>query len=95
MTMPDTTVQESRARGTTHIAKLFIRTAEAAIKIEPNQVLRGAVFPSQERELSQAAEALFELSVTARTLSVADLYGGKLCAALTVNIREISLMSRA
>jgi hypothetical protein len=32
--------------------------------------------------LSAAAEALFELSVTARTLSVADLYGGKLCAAL-------------
>ena len=28
------------------------------------------------------AEELFQLSVTARTLSVADLYGGKLCAAL-------------
>jgi predicted nucleotidyltransferase component of viral defense system len=81
-TMPDTKVQENRARGATHIAKLFVRTAEATIKIEPNQVLRGAVFPSQERELSQAAEALFELSVTARTLSIADLYGGKLCAAL-------------
>jgi predicted nucleotidyltransferase component of viral defense system len=81
-TMPDTTVQASRARGATHIAKLFIRTAESTIKIEPNQVLRGAVFPTQEHELSQAAEALFELAVTARTLSIADLYGGKLCAAL-------------
>ena len=75
VTIPGTTVQESRSRGTTPIAKLFVRTAEAAIKIEPNHVLRGAVLPTQERDLSEAAEALFELSVTARTLSVADLYG--------------------
>ncbi len=81
-TVPGTTVQESRSRGATPIAKLFVRTAEATIKIEPNHVLRGAVFPTQERDLSEAAEVLFELSVTARTLSVADLYGGKLCAAL-------------
>jgi predicted nucleotidyltransferase component of viral defense system len=81
-TVPRATVQASRSRGAPHISKLFVRTAEASIKIEPNQVLRGAIFPSQERELSAAAEALFELSVTARTLSVADLYGGKLCAAL-------------
>jgi predicted nucleotidyltransferase component of viral defense system len=81
-TVPGTTVQESRSRGVTPIAKLFVRTAEVAIKIEPNHVLRGAVFPTQERDLSEAAEALFELSVTARTLSVADLYGSKLCAAL-------------
>jgi predicted nucleotidyltransferase component of viral defense system len=80
--MPGTTVQESRVRGATHTSKLFVRNAEAAIKIEPNQVLRGAVFPSQERDVSEAAEALFELSVTTRILSVADLYGGKLCAAL-------------
>jgi hypothetical protein len=83
-TVPGTTVQESRLRGATPIAKLFVRTAEAAIKIEPNHVLRGSVFPTQERDLSEAAEALFELSVTARTLSVADLYGGKLCAARAV-----------
>jgi hypothetical protein len=32
--------------------------------------------------LSRRAEDLFEIAVTARTLSLADLYGGKLCAAL-------------
>jgi nucleotidyltransferase AbiEii toxin of type IV toxin-antitoxin system len=40
------------------------------------------VFPSEERELSRRAEEMFELSVSARALSLADLYGGKLCAAL-------------
>ena len=81
-TVPGTTVQESRARGMEHASKLTVSTAEATIKIEPNVVLRGAVFPSEERELCAGAEDLFELSATASTLAVADLYGGKLCAAL-------------
>lgn len=57
-------------------------TGQTRIKIEPNEVIRGTVFPSGERDLTPSAEKMFELSVTARTLSVADLYGGKLCAAL-------------
>lgn len=81
-TVSGTTVQESRARGMEYASKLFVSTAEATIKIEPNLVLRGAVFPSEERELREQAEELFELSATACTLSIADLYGGKLCAAL-------------
>lgn len=80
--MPGTTVHESRMRGADHVSKLRVTTAEAAIKIEPNLVLRGAVLPNEERELCGPAEELFELSATASTLAVADLYGGKLCAAL-------------
>lgn len=52
------------------------------IKIEPNEVIRGSVFPAEDRDLTRRAEDLFELSVTAQTLSLADLYAGKLCAAL-------------
>ena len=81
-TVPGATVQESRASGVEHVTKLFVRTAEATIKIEPNLVLRGAVFSPVEWELSEQAEALFEASTTVNTLAVADLYGGKLCAAL-------------
>lgn len=81
-TVPGATVQEVRARGAEHISKLIVSTAEAAIKIEPNLVLRGTVFSPEERELSEQAELLFEASATANTLAVADLYGGKLCAAL-------------
>ncbi len=81
-TVPGATVQENRARGAEHVSKLSISTAEATIKIEPNLVLRGTVFSPVERELSEQAEILFEASATANTLAIADLYGGKLCAAL-------------
>jgi predicted nucleotidyltransferase component of viral defense system len=81
-TVPGVTVQEIRARGAEHVSKLTVSTAEATIKIEPNLVLRGTVFSPMERELSEQAEILFEASATANTLAVADLNGGKLCAAL-------------
>jgi len=80
--VPGTTVQESQARGAGNVSKLTVSTAEATIKIEPNLVLRGTVFPPVEEELSEPAEALFEVSATASILAVPDLYGGKLCAAL-------------
>jgi len=75
-------VQESPAQKPASVTKLIVSTGGMQIKIEPNEVIRGSVFPPEERELTRQAEDLFELSVTARTLSLADLYGGKLCAAL-------------
>jgi len=75
-------VRESRAREPERITKLVVATGQAQIKIEPNDVIRGSVFPVVERELTRRAEDMFERSVAARTLSVPDLYGGKLCAAL-------------
>ncbi len=81
-TIPNAKVQESRAQEPARIAKLLVAVGQTRIKIEPNEVIRGAVFAAEERELTRRAEELFELSVTARMLSIADLYGGKLCAAL-------------
>jgi predicted nucleotidyltransferase component of viral defense system len=75
-------VQEGRAQKPDRVTRLIVATRQARIKIEPNEVIRGSVFPVEERALTRSAENLFELSVTAQTLSVADLYGGKLCAAL-------------
>jgi len=62
--------------------KLVISLGDARIKVEPNQVLRGSVYPPETRDLCAEAQALFEQFVSARTLSLADLYGGKICAAL-------------
>jgi predicted nucleotidyltransferase component of viral defense system len=81
-TIMGTRVQESRAREPERVIRLIVSTGPTRIKIEPNEVIRGSVFPSEERELSRRAEEMFELSVSARALSLADLYGGKLCAAL-------------
>ncbi|MDF0643469.1 MAG: nucleotidyl transferase AbiEii/AbiGii toxin family protein [Nitrospira sp.] len=80
--IPGINVQESHARESKRIAKLIVACGQTRIKIEPNEVIRGAVFPVEERELTERAEKMFERSVTARVLSIPDLYGGKMCAAL-------------
>ena len=81
-TMHGTKIQFGYGAGNKNIAKLFVRSTDAQIKIEPNQVIRGTIFPSSEYTLSKKAEKLFELSISVTTISFADLYGGKLCAAL-------------
>jgi predicted nucleotidyltransferase component of viral defense system len=65
-----------------HTVALLIKKGDVSVKIEPNLVIRGAVFPSEKRVLCERAEILFEQSVTANTLSFADIYAGKICAAL-------------
>lgn len=62
--------------------KLVIQAANAQVKIEPNVVLRGAVFPPERRATVPAVEEAFGRFVEVQVLSFADLYGGKLVAAL-------------
>jgi len=81
-TIPDARVFSKRDRKFNLVTGLLIHRGDATIKVEPNSVLRGSVFPSETRTLCQKAKDLFELSVEARTLSFEDLYGGKACAAL-------------
>ncbi|GJL63250.1 MAG: hypothetical protein NPIRA04_19040 [Nitrospirales bacterium] len=80
--MPGVKTQESQGQEPHRITKLVVTTGQTRIKIEPNEVIRGAVFPPEERALTQRAEDMFERSVTACVLSIPDLYGGKICAAL-------------
>ena len=75
-------VEEQRLKDTGRTVKLTVRRQEATIKVEPNLVLRGALYPPVQAILCRKAEEMFELSVSTRLLSVADLYGGKICAAL-------------
>jgi hypothetical protein len=79
--MPGVKIQETKYESR-YVVKLFIDYQEIRIKIEPNIVIRGTVFPSEVRELVPHAKTLFELGARIQTLSVADIYGGKLCAAL-------------
>ena len=78
----DAKVNESRNAKTGKIEKLIVSQPGAQIKIEPNPVIRGFVYPCSEMTLAQSAIDLFEMEVFTNTLSVADLYGGKLVAAL-------------
>lgn len=64
------------------MTKLVVATADARIKIEPNTILRGSVYGASKRELCATAQNRFERFTTAHVLSAADLYDGKICAAL-------------
>lgn len=77
--IPGTTVHASCR---TDAPKLFVDARGARVTVEPNVTLRGSVFPPRETRTAPAVEAEFEQSVSTRVLSAADLYGGKLVAAL-------------
>jgi hypothetical protein len=65
------------------VFKLAVRTPGGAeIKVEPNSVLRGALHPTADRTLTPKAVEVLGRSATMRVVSLPDLYGGKLCAAL-------------
>lgn len=64
------------------VTRLDVRREAATVKIEPNTVIRGTVFECQEASLCSQAAQMFERTVDACILSKADLYGGKICAAL-------------
>lgn len=62
--------------------KLVVRRGEAHIKIEPNTVIRGTVYDPVFMDLCDAAQEQFGMFASALVSSRADLYGGKICAAL-------------
>lgn len=64
------------------IKGLLVNVDAVSIKIEPNHVLRGTVFDIETKSLTSSAEELFEVELDFPILSIPDLYGGKICAAL-------------
>jgi len=81
-TIKSAQVHESRNAKTKLIEKIFVRSENTQIKIEPNPVVRGSVYESKDLSLVRVAEEVFELTTTTSILSLPDLYGGKLVAAL-------------
>jgi len=80
--LPDVQIQREEDRTSKWIRALLVQREGATIKVEPNLVLRGNVFPCQEQDLCESAQKRFAVFVTANRLSVEDLYGGKICGAL-------------
>ena len=62
--------------------KLLVDKSGARIKVEPSVVIRGSLVPPVSSELCSAAQEAYELFVEIQRLDSADLYAGKLCAAL-------------
>ncbi|VGO14112.1 hypothetical protein PDESU_04788 [Pontiella desulfatans] len=78
--LPECSVTHQPVAGVT--GRLVVNSPAATIKVEPNFVFRGAVHPEETRLLCPDAQDLFELFLECRVLSIADLYGGKIAAAL-------------
>lgn len=77
--IPGAQIPATRAEGAT--VRLLVRADGAQIKIEVTPVLRGCVFEPERRSVSPAVEEVFgfaEMTV----VSFADLYAGKIVAAL-------------
>lgn len=81
--IPGTEIVLKRIHGTDQLNGMVVGGGGGVtVKIEPNLVIRGTVYPPEVRELSSKAQDLFEMSLKARVLSLPDLYAGKICAAL-------------
>ncbi|UVO35553.1 nucleotidyl transferase AbiEii/AbiGii toxin family protein [Bradyrhizobium arachidis] len=77
--IPSVQVHETQKEGA--IVKLVVRSQHVQIKIEVTPVLRGCVFEPVLTSVRPAVESEFGFA-EARTVSFADLYGGKIVAAL-------------
>lgn len=75
-------VIERKLNKTEFISGLHVYSSEAVIKVELNTVIRGSVYKPEILLLCEKAEELFERSLRIQCLSLPDLYGGKICAAL-------------
>jgi hypothetical protein len=78
--VPGTNVFPRKVKGDT--IGLIVDSQNAVVKIEPNLVIRGTVFPTEQKRICDKAAELFEVSIKMKTLGFADLFGGKICAAL-------------
>ena len=78
-TIPGARVQQTAGEA----PRLLIGAMSGArIKVEPNTVIRGSLYPPVQSALCPAAQDEYDLFVRVQRLADGDLYGGKLCAAL-------------
>ncbi len=63
-------------------AKPLIERKGVQVKIEANPVIRGTLYPTSNRALRPAATEGFDIELETKVVDIADLYGGKLAAAL-------------
>lgn len=77
--LPDTVVH--RPKQAPDALRILITQHGVQIKLELSPVLRGSVFPPEERSVSPKVEEMLGYA-SMRLMSFADVYAGKICAAL-------------
>lgn len=61
--------------------RILVRRGRSQVKVEVSPVLRGTLHPPQERDVVEAVEDEYGFAEV-QVVSLPDLYGGKICAAL-------------
>ena len=69
--------------------KLLVRRGAIQVKVEVNVVMRGTVLPVRRISLRPAARDVLMADLELPVLSLEDLYGGKLVAALAVKVKAV------
>jgi len=62
--------------------KLNVQGKNAQIKIEVNTITRGSVFPIVLMQVAESVQDAFGKFAAIQVVSLAELYGGKICAAI-------------
>ncbi|WP_024771788.1 nucleotidyl transferase AbiEii/AbiGii toxin family protein [Aquimarina macrocephali] len=78
----ETAIPEATIEHQKEISKLQVSAQGTQIKIEVNQTNRGLLEDPQTLELCDYAQEEFDAFCAIETVSIAQLYGGKICAAL-------------
>jgi predicted nucleotidyltransferase component of viral defense system len=96
---PRCRIQKLKIKDTDYTYKLIIKSQSNLVKIEPNLILRGSCYPPISKPLCKNAGDIFKMGMEIPVLSLADLYGGKICAALDRqhprDLFDIKLLSEA
>lgn len=81
-TFPNYKITKKKFKDSNLIKGLIVTNDNTTVKIEPNFVIRGSVFPPQKLSLTTKVKEIFQKNVQVQILSNADIYAGKICAAL-------------
>lgn len=76
-------VRSSHSLNAQNEVRLFVSNNHAQIKVEPNFVLRGSVFSPEIKTTSKYISDTFHQKIEVKCLSYADVFGGKIHAALS------------
>ena len=80
--LPGSEIEEYKGTDSNIVEKLYVYNDNTKIKIETSTTIRGTIYSCEERPLCSKASEAFNAFATARTLSFAEIYGSKICAAL-------------
>ena len=78
--IPGTTVNKQTIKG--NDVKLLVQSQNAQIKVEVNTITRGHLHPVRLLQVNEEVQERFKKFAAIQVVSDAELYGGKICAAL-------------